>query len=177
MTTYPGIGLTSYWTDGTTDGATANYAVYVGDGNVYKFDRSWQSYTPIFSTIGGGEAGISFDAAAGTLWTAEPGSGSSSTLRNYDLSGTALSSFPSSGPDNQFYLAYDRADDTLWTVTTSTGWFSQYSKAGSLLQQFQVPGFSEPNVRGAEFQIPAPGAAPALALSSLLGTRRRRPVR
>jgi hypothetical protein len=154
-------------TDGATDG-TFNYTVesFVNSGGVYRFNADWTAGTKLFTVAGVQIVGITYDTLSGTLWISDIDS-----IEQYDFAGNKLSSFQHAGDRGS--LAYEPATDTLWYVTNSGGnTIRQYSKTGQLLQTLNV-GFGG-NVWGAEFAIPAPGAAGAALAGLWLAAARRR---
>lgn len=158
-----------YVYDGTTDG-TVNYSVDYITGLVYQFDRDWSTPTLLFdSALGNNNAvGITYDTGTGTLWVSE---WNGTTVNNYTLGGTLLSSF-STGFNSITALAYDSADGTLWMGTqTDLGvarTLYQYSTAGLLLSTETYASLANQNYLGGEFNVVA-RAVPEPASLTLLG--------
>ena len=156
--------------DGATDG-TVNYSVDFGSGRVYQFDRDWSTPTLLFNSgLGGGNAlGITYDTGTGTLWVSE---WNGTTVKNYTLGGTLLSSF-STCFNEIASLAYDSADGTLWMGTqsdlgTNPRTLYQYSTAGLLLSTETYASLVNKNYLGGEFNVVA-RAVPEPASLTLLG--------
>jgi hypothetical protein len=113
--------------DSTSDGSH-NYLVTFVSGLVYQASRDFTNPTGLFYA-GPESEGITYDGANNSLWISGLGS---TTVADYSLSGTLLSSF-STGHDANYALALDPADHTLWLVNERTGNLEQYSTAGVLL--------------------------------------------
>lgn len=113
--------------DATSDGFH-NYVLDYRGGTVYQTARDFSNPTALFNPAGFGYSGITYDAANNSLWI----SGLlNSTVVDYSLNGTLLSSF-STGHSGNLALALDPADHTLWLVGNA-GNLEQYSTAGVLL--------------------------------------------
>jgi hypothetical protein len=143
--------------DSTSDGSH-NYLVDGSGGIVYQTARDYTNPTALFSTGTSYEFGITYDAANHSLWLS---SYYGSTVADYSLSGTLLSSF-STGHTSNGALAMDPADHTLWLVNNQTGdanygYLEQYSQAGVLLSIGPYVGYAY----GGEFDLapttPEPG--------------------
>jgi hypothetical protein len=139
--------------DSTSDG-THNYLVDSATGIVYQTARDFTNPTALFTAPGGRSAwgGITYDAANHSLWIS---GGDTTTVADYSLNGTLLSSFSTGHPANNA-LAFDPADHTLWLVNVDyTGDLEQYSTSGALLSTGPYVGFAE----GGEFSeaTPEPG--------------------
>ena len=171
-TTYAWNGPGS-WYDGTTDG-TKNYSVAVSSGDVYSFDRDWQSPTYLFTTESSGGFGITYDGKNKSLWVTNTSTG---FIQEYDFAGGLLSSFSIGGSGVGAYagLAWEPSTDTLWLAGGGYSPYEQYSKTGTLLDTVSPSGLSGPvGFYGAEFDIPAPGSLALLGLGGFAAARRRR---
>ncbi len=127
------------FSDGTTDG-TYNYAVSWYNGDVYRFSRTWTNPTRLF-TAGKAEGGITYDSSNNSLWlSADRASG----ISDWTLAGTLLTSFntPQDGIQD-WDLALDPADGTLWIGTESTTSLYHYAKNGSYLGMETVSGLNK----------------------------------
>ncbi len=146
--------------------------VYVSEPNFLSGRRLFE--LP-FAYIG---QGIAYDFSDGTLYTS--GIDFSETLvinrteiTHWDLDGNELGSFDI----GQFLggLAYERATDTLWGFNSTVGNLVQFTKTGTILQDFKVSGLP-PNVRGGGemIAIPEPAAFTLSALCFVAVLQRRR---
>lgn len=139
--------------DSTSDGSH-NYLVDWNTGTVYQTARDFTNPTALFTAPGGLGAwlGVTYDAANKSLWIS---SWSGTTVADYSLSGTLLSSF-STGHVENAALALDPADHTLWLIDDQDrpNYLEQYSTAGVLLST----GSSFGTALGGEFNLaPEPG--------------------
>lgn len=142
--THP-TGPTRSW-DGTTDG-TYHYAIDSG-GGVYRFNRDWSNPTMLFSA--GGLGSLTYDPTNNSMWVSQF---STSTITEYTLGGTVLSSF-STGHSQNMALALDHADGTLWLHDRTTrGTFEQWTRSGTRLARIAVPGMSTENALGGEISM------------------------
>ena len=156
-----GPGQHDYLYDGTTDG-THTYAIGTLSGNVYTFDSNWQNAVPLFvlPTLGTSSLwyGIAYDPAGNSLWVLDI---NNSTVRNYSLAGTLLSSFiltvPAGAANGAGGLALDPADQTIWTSFGGYGrgpfFLAQYSKGGTLLSSQTYSAMSSFDLTGMEFAM------------------------
>lgn len=159
--------------DGGTDGHSYNYSLRYGTNQVWRFDRNWQNGAVLLNL-----PGVAADAAGVTYNTQTGGFFISgySQLAYYDSLGVQVwTRGHEGGVPAQFGVAYDPADDTIWTVGNllHAGWFQQYTSGGVFLQEFYLPQLASSNTLGLEFNIPAPASAAILGLGGLFATRRR----
>jgi hypothetical protein len=108
--------------------------------------------------------GITYDSTNDSLWVS---GWLDSTVRNYTMSGTLLSTF-STGHGFNAALALDPADGTLWLRNHEANRFEQYSTTGTLLsiQNYALPGAAF----GGEFAFPGGvQAVPEPASLTMLG--------
>jgi len=161
---YPLSGAAFY--DGTTDGVH-NYSVDFFTGTVYQMSLDWSSSVSLFATGAGsgGNLGITYDPTNNSLWISR---WNNSTVSNFSLSGSLLSSF--TGPATSLSaLALDFADGTLWMGTQNVpGLFYQYSKSGTLLSTESYSTLSGQNTLGGEFNFVAT-SVPEPATMTMLG--------
>ena len=121
------------WAEDSTSDGSHNYLVDFHTGTVYQTARDFTNPVALFVAASTNDAlGITYDPLNSSLWISD---NSDSTVYNYSLSGTLLSSF-STGHNGNVALALDPADHTLW-LTNDTGSnpvdLEQYSTAGVLL--------------------------------------------
>jgi hypothetical protein len=178
---YPYPAPLRTFNDGTTDGLTNNYLVDYVTGGVYATNLDWSGLLLLFPTglINGAVLGITYDASNNSLWV----SGfDNDDVINHSMAGLVLSSF-STGFNAITSLALDPADGTLWMGTQNNfGTFSQFSKAGVLLDTVTYANMAGQNTLGGEFNI-EPAAAPEPTTPALISVvvagwlfRRRRRV-
>ncbi len=124
--------------------------------------------TPLFN-IGIFATGLTYDTGSNSIWLgAYAGAGSS--IYQYALDGTLLSSFATSVANGVTALAYDQTDGTLWFSSyDGNATLYQYSTAGVQLNSFNVSGTYGGYLLGGEFSTEAV-AAPEPASFVLLGT-------
>lgn len=140
----PGSPVGRCW-DGTTDGLN-NYAIDTG-GMVWRFDHAWANPAALFDA--GGIGSVTYDPVNQTLWVGQFGT---STITEYSLGGTVVSSF-TTGHTKNMALALDHADGTLWLHDRNAqGTFEQWTRSGTMLQRIAVAGMSGENVLGGEMQ-------------------------
>jgi len=136
--------------DSTSDG-THNYLVNLTTGTVHQTARDFTNPVGLFTAAGTNPLGITYDSGNNSLWISGLGN---STVADYSLNGTLLSSF-STGHIGNAALALDPADGTLWLVYATyaggTGNLEQYTQAGVLLSTGPYVG----DVRGGEFNLAA----------------------
>lgn len=157
--------------DGTSDGVHNYYVQEVGVTNkavedVYQTDLTWQNPTELFPLVSGSSGeyfGIAYDPTNNSLWI---GGQSLTTISDYSLSGTKLSSFDTGNVDNTA-LGYDAADNTLWLSGGGTSLLHQYSVTGALLQSGMPTGLPGIGYYSGDF---APSAVPEPASILLLAT-------
>ncbi len=115
--------------DSTSDGSH-NYLVDTQGGIVYQTARDFTNVVPLFNSGLPFADGITYDPVNKSLWICSYFQ--STFIDDYSLSGTLLSSFDV-GHSNNFGLAMDPADHTLWLTNDSTLELEQYSTTGALL--------------------------------------------
>ena len=126
------------FSDGTTNG-TYNYAVSWANGDVYQFSRNWTNPTFLFSA-GVAEGGISYDASNNSLWLSRD---RASGISDWSLSGSQLSSFNTPQAGSQDWdLALDPTDNTLWIGTYTTTTLNHYAKNGTYLGSETISGLT-----------------------------------
>jgi hypothetical protein len=147
--------------DSTSDGSH-NYLVDTKTGIVYQTARDFTNPVALFTSLYPVPAGITYDPVNHSLWIS---GGDTTTVADYSLNGTLLSSFSTGHPANNA-LAFDPADHTLWLVNVDyTGDLEQYSTAGALLSVGPYVGYAS----GGEFnETPEPGTL-VLFGSGILG--------
>jgi PEP-CTERM motif-containing protein len=119
-------------------------------GAVYQTARDFTNATYLFTSTGTYNLGITYDAANNSLWISAWGG---TTVTDYSLSGTVLSSFDTGHYFNGA-LAMDPATHTLWLVDDENSFkLEQYSTAGVLLSSGPYVGYT----LGGEFDL---GATP-----------------
>jgi len=156
---YPVQGVPFY--DGTQD-STHNYSIDYQAGGVYSFDRNWANPQKIFSLNAGGWLGITYDPGNNSLWLSTFGG---STVADYSLSGTLLSSFTTTFPEITS-LARD-VDGTLWMGSQAAfGSFYHYDTKGNYLGMVHYTDLEGQNTLGGEIV----GSVPEPATLTLLGT-------
>lgn len=169
----PGIfnnpGIDSLY-DGTTDGLF-NYSIghndsNIGSNNVLRFDLNWQNPVVLFSMTQRG-SGITYDKNTNTLWTTGGATAPFGDIQQYSMTGQLLSSIVNQSEGAQYAIAWDSADDTLWTSKFGTNILYQYSKAGALLDSTNFGGALHQNPFGMEFQLLTVPEPSSLALIGL----------
>ncbi len=167
-------GLSSFAAiDGTTDGATSNWAGNYFGNEIYRWDRDWANPVLAFNVEGTSVSGITYDVGNSSLWIFVAGSG---VIGQYDLGGKLISSFQVSTNSTDNMLAYEPATQTIWMKPRSSAEIRQYSRSGDLLQTVGLAD-SNLNTLGMEFSItgiPTPGALSLLGLGGMALGRRRR---
>lgn len=164
--------------DGTSDG-TYNYAFSYPQRDLYRYDRNWQNPVVVCTLPMPNNMGITYDTSTGLFW-GQTATGADQIF-SFDATGAVHSSFPTQGAAPfQDGLAYEPSTDTLWTISEGFNqdpYLTQYTKSGAMLQQFQIPGFTDRSIRGLEFDlsvVPAPSSLALIAAGSLVAARRRR---
>jgi hypothetical protein len=182
----PGFSGEIYY-DGTSNGQhnyTVQYQAVDNSGNyqenVIQTDLNWQNPIALFAVEAQGAAGldlgISYDSLNNSLWVSRGGS----TIRDFSMTGTLLSSF--STP--YFFmtaLAFDNLDNTLWFSYAATNTLVQYDTNGNFLQSGIPTGLPNNYYLAGEFSttgipIPEPAITSLLALglaALALASRRR----
>lgn len=153
--------------DSTTDGSFAYGMDYISQ-NVIRFNLDWSNPTSLFP-VSDDSDGITWDYTDNTFWTV---GWTTPRINHYSSTGTLLGSF-SALESSHVGLAIDPADHTLWLSHWNTNQIDQYSVTGTYLQSLVIPGLPT-DIAGAEFAVPAPGAAALLGLGGLMASRRRR---
>jgi hypothetical protein len=131
--------------DGTTDGAN-NYSSVWSSTGVVITDEFFQDgsvlFDPGFSIIG-----ITYDPTDNTLWVI---SDDDSSIYQFALDGTQLSSFDAALPDRDCCLAYDPVNDSLWIGLNGSNTLYEFAKDGTQLDSVTIAGWSPSNQWGAE---------------------------
>ncbi len=185
----PTPGFTSENTfDGTSDGRhnyTVQYFGVDGSGNhtedVVETDANWQHPTALFSVQSsagatGEDLGVTYDPTNNSLWI----SGYETTsISDYSLSGTLLSSFDTGQLFALVALGLDHADNTLWVSKGESNTLEQWSKTGVLLQSGIPTGLPAGDSLAGDFAttaVPEPAtlALLGIGIASLAIARRRR---
>ena len=162
-------------------------------GEVWAFGPGFDGGAGTFLfNVGQNDQGITYDTVTNTIWTSEYNLGSTSAglIKQYDLMGNLLFSFPAqrSDPNGRVFaserntaLAYDPSDDTLWfnahvdmDLSGTTGELWQFDRNGNFLQAIDPDPNADVLYWGGEFSIPSPGAAALAAIGAVALTRRRR---
>ena len=135
---------------------------------VWRGGLDWSGMTPLFS-IGFYATGVTYDSGSNSIWLGEY-NGAGSSIYQYALNGTLLSSFSTSAANGVTALAYDQTDGTLWFSSyDANATLYQYSTAGVQLNQLNANGTYGGYLLGGEFSTEAV-AAPEPASLVLLGT-------
>jgi hypothetical protein len=155
--------------DGTSDGVhnyTVENAATSAPTQVVATDLHWQNPTALFPVaLPGGNLAITYDPIDNALWIGD-GNG---TMAEYSLTGTLLTSFTTG--HTIVALAYDQADNTLWSTVNSTTTLYQYSKAGVVLQSGSPAGLpTSRNYFSGEIAGPSVSPIPEPASLALLGS-------
>ncbi len=167
--------------DGTSDGQhnyTVQYSASQNAGAVIQTDLNWQTPVVLFTAPGGAGSnlGIAYDSSNNSIWISK---WSGSTIADYTMSGSLLSSFDT-GQNYMAALGYDAADNTLWFSAGETNMLQQWSTSGTLLQQGTPVGLPNVNFLAGDFatEVPEPASLAMLgaALASLGVIRRRKTV-
>ncbi len=172
--TYTNNTATAPFYDGGTDGTTYNYSLRYNTNELWRFDRDWQNGQVLYSLPGvaADAAGVTYNMQTGGFFIS-----GYTQLAYYDSFGAQVwTRGHEGGVLAQFGVAYDPADDTIWTAGNllHAGWFQQYTSGGVFLQEFYLPQLAFSNTLGLEFNIPTPASAAMLGLGGLLAARRRR---
>jgi PEP-CTERM motif len=161
--------------DGTSDGRhnyTVQYFGVDGSGNhtedVIETDANWQHPTALFSVQSspgttGEDLGITYDPTNNSLWISGY---ETTTISDYSLTGTLLSSFDTGQLYTLVALGLDHADNTLWISEGESNTLEQWSKTGVLLQSGIPSGLPAGDYLAGDF---ATTAAPEPASLALLG--------
>ena len=166
----------SQFLDGAS-GPNANYSVEccgsTDSVSVSNLDFSNQTVLfdlPAVNNRGG--SGIAYDLANDTLYVSQI---DTDTIWNFDLSGNLLGSFDLG--QEIVGLAYEEVTDSFWGFNRSTDNLVQFNRAGTVLQDVDIPNFNPGNPWGGEMivRIPEPTtlALFAMMLAGLGFTRRK----
>jgi hypothetical protein len=156
--------------DGTTDGASHNWTIGDDPNDLHRVvvqaDLDWDGQTAVFSptTLPDQRAiGIAYDGVNGTLWIGvlRLGDYFGVAIQQYTTDGQFVSEFPINIEGGGQVLAWDPADDTLWTLENTynpPGRIFQFDKQGNLLQEIPIPEIDGNNefFSGGEFSIRPP---------------------
>ena len=177
--TSAGGGNFSQLLDGATGTNGKNYGVECcsATNSVTVANADWSGQAFLFNLSGDG-AGIAFDPSDNTLFVTD----FSGIITHYNLVGGVLGTFNLG--QVLIGLAFDQSTDTFWGFNRNTDNLVQFSRAGAMLSDLDIPGFNPSNPFGGEMavtmaitnQVPEP-ASLALTLAALGGlviTRRRK---
>jgi hypothetical protein len=153
--TYPFVGGSGAFLDGTTDGQSRNWACSFSDAGIWQFTQNWTAPTLAFAVPSLPE-GITYDPTTDHLWVArsQAAGASQNVVEEYTTSGQLLSSFVYDvNPSNRLGgLAWEPSSGTLWGFYNGQNTVVQFSETGDLLQSIQVPGLASNNW-GGEFSM------------------------
>lgn len=147
----PNSNYSSVW-DGTTDGASYNYALRQCTNQIVRYSTTWSNPTVAFTGAGMSGCdwgGITYDSLTDTLWTNSRGA--TAVFNNYALDGTLLRSFTLAHGAN-WGLAYEESSNSLWLLS-NTNSILNVSTSGVLLSETVVAGLSGNNILGGEMRI------------------------
>ena len=153
--TYPFVGGSGAFLDGTTDSQSRNWACSFNDAGIWQFTQNWASPTLAFSVPSLPE-GITYDSTSDHLWVArsQAAGASQNLIEEYTTAGQLVSSFVyDANPSNRLGgLAWEPSSGTLWGFYNGQNTVVQFSEAGDLLQSIQVSGLASNNW-GGEFSM------------------------
>ena len=149
--------------DGAT-GFAANYGVECcgGTNSVTVANADWSNQQVLFNLTSNG-SGIAFDPSDSTLWISNFGG----IITHYSLAGANLGTI-NLGTRFMIGLAYESLTDTLWGFDRTTNNLVQFSRAGVVLADVDIPGFNPGNPFGGEMAFGAT-AVPEPVTLALLG--------
>ena len=169
--------------DGSTDG-TSNYSWDFDGGVAYRHNADWSGSSILFSlgNSQGERLAITYDNVNNSLWIAGWSGSIGSTIENYSLGGTLLSSF--AVPVSEIAgLGMDYTDNTLWFGTQNdldiTRTLYQFSRTGTALSTDTYAALAGQNFLGGEFDfavVPEPSSFLLLVvgLTALMVVQQRR---
>ena len=150
--------------DGAT-GFAANYGVECcgATNSVTVANADWSNQQVLFN-LGTSGSGIAFDPNDSTLWISAFGG----TITHYSLAGANLGTI-NLGARLMIGLAYESLTDTFWGFDRNSNNLVQFSRAGVVLADVDIPNFNPGNPFGGEMAFNGQAAVPEPATLALLG--------